>query len=162
MVWQSTRRHLNNLWYNICQWVLLYMYRSPWNNCKATSRPGMFSLSCKHDKPEKTFVMIYFFYVILALQKGSSVAKFGLQWLRTTSRRVLRPRRNKWRLFNCFYNADLYKALIKRYGVGKLFGGTLIVTKILGCFFLPLVLSQKIYYIQTVLSCLCKFNVYVM
>lgn len=33
----------------------------------------------------------------------------------------LRPRRNKWRLFNCFYNADLYKALIKRYGVGKLF-----------------------------------------
>jgi len=28
--------------------------------------------------------MIYFFYVILAaLQKGSSVAKFGLQWLRT-------------------------------------------------------------------------------
>ena len=99
------------------------IHRSPWNNCKATSRPGMFSLSCKHDKPEKTFIMIYFFYVILALQKGSSVAKFGLQWLRTTSRRVLRPRRNNWRLFNCFYNADLYKALIKRYGVGKLFKG---------------------------------------
>lgn len=114
MVWQSTRRHLNNLWYNICQWVLLYIHRSPWNNCKATSRPGMFSLSCKHDKPEKTFIMIYFFYVILALQKGSSVAKFGLQWLCTTSRRVLRPRRNNWRLFNCFYNADLYKALIKK------------------------------------------------
>ena len=82
VVWQSTRRHLNNLWYNICQWVLLYMHRSPWNNCKATSRPGMFSLSCKHDKPEKTFIMIYFFSVILRLQKGSSVAKFGLHWPR--------------------------------------------------------------------------------
>ena len=59
-----------------------------------------------------------------------------------------------------------FRGLFGQFGVAlkavHLFGylgGTLNVTKILGCVFLPLVLSQKIYYIQTVFS---KFNVYVM